>query len=225
MTEDGARAERARALLETCGVAAGGMAADEAVRRADEIAAAAAAYTGTGETADASVFDEHMAAEFELRDIDRTMATMVDDPYLNHVAVMTGGRGAAEVRRFYEEHFIPRWPADTTAVPVSRTAGREQVVDELVMSFTHDVEMDFMLPGMAPTGRPVQLPVAAVVGVRDGRVTHEHIYWDQATILVQVGALDPADLPVTGADQARKVLDRSLAPNGLIPGWSAGATG
>jgi carboxymethylenebutenolidase len=219
MTEDGTRAERARALLETCGVAAGGMAADEAVGRADAIAAAAAAYDGGRSEADASVFDEHMAAEFELRDIDRTMATMVEDPYLNHVAVMTGGRGAAEVRRFYDEHFIPRWPADTTAVPVSRTIGRGQVVDELVMSFTHDVEMDFMLPGMAPSGRPVQLPVAAVVGIRDGRVTHEHIYWDQATVLVQVGALDPAGLPVTGAEQGRKMLDPSIAPNALIPTW------
>jgi carboxymethylenebutenolidase len=220
MTQDGSRAERARALLETCGVAAGGMAAEEAVRRADEIVAAAAEYAGTG--ADAAVFDEHMAAEFELRDIDRTMATMVEDPYLNHVAVMTGGRGAAEVRRFYEDHFIPRWPADTTVVPVSRTVGEDRVVDELVMSFTHDVEMDFMLPGVAPSGRPVDLPVAAVVGVEDGRVTHEHIYWDQATILVQVGALDPAGLPMTGAEQARKMLDRSLAPNALIPGWRPG---
>jgi carboxymethylenebutenolidase len=220
MTGDGSRAEQARALLEACGVAADGMAPDEAVRRADEIAAAAAAYAD----ADAAAFDEHMAAEFELRDIDRTMATMTGDPYLNHVAVMTGGRDAGEVRRFYDEHFIPRWPADTAVTPVSRTIGRDQVVDELVMSFTHDVHMDFMLPGVEPSGRPVELAVAAVVGVRDGRVSHEHIYWDQASILVQVGALDPAGLPVTGADQARKMLDRSLPPNRLIPGW-AGETG
>jgi carboxymethylenebutenolidase len=136
---------------------------------------------------------------------------------------MTGGRDAGEVRRFYDEHFIPRWPADTAVTPVSRTIGREQVVDELVMSFTHDVHMDFMLPGVEPSGRPVELAVAAVVGVRDGRVSHEHIYWDQASILVQVGALDPAGLPVTGADQARKMLDRSLPPNRLIPGWAGRA--
>jgi carboxymethylenebutenolidase len=135
---------------------------------------------------------------------------------------MTGGRDAAEVRRFYEDHFIPRWPADTAVVPVSRTVGADRIADELVMSFTHDVEMDFMLPGVPPSGRPVDLPVAAVVGVEDGRVTHEHIYWDQATILVQVGALDPAGLPMTGAEQARKMLDRSLAPNALIPGWRPG---
>ena len=160
-----------------------------------------------------------MAAEFDQRDVNATMATMVADPYLNHVAVVTGGRDRDEVRRFYERHFIPRWPDDTTVVPVSRTVGRDQVVDELVMGFTHDVDMDFMLPGVPPSGRPVQLPVAAVVGLRDGKVAHEHIYWDQATVLVQVGALDPAGLPVTGAEQARKMLDRSLPPNALIPGW------
>jgi carboxymethylenebutenolidase len=219
MTEDGSRAERARALLEACGVAAGGMGPAEAVRRADAIAEAAAAYADPSAEAGAAAFDEHMAAEFEQRDIDRTMATMVDDPYLNHVAVMTGGRDAAEVRRFYDEHFIPRWPADTAATPVSRTIGGEQVVDELVMSFTHDLEMDFMLPGVPPSGRRVELPVVAVVGVRDGKVAHEHIYWDQASILVQVGALDAAGLPVTGAEQARKLLDRSVPPNRLIPGW------
>jgi carboxymethylenebutenolidase len=160
-----------------------------------------------------------MAAEFELRDIDRTMRTMAPDPYLNHVPVMTGGRGAAEVRRFYEDHFIPRWPEDTAATRVSRTTGADQLVDELVMSFTHDIEMDFMLPGIPPSGRPVRLPVVAVVGVSDGRVTHEHIYWDQANALVQVGALDATGLPVTGAEQAAKLLDRALPPNALIPGW------
>jgi carboxymethylenebutenolidase len=216
MSEAGRRAERARDLLEVCGVPADGLSDAEALGRADAIAAAAADYGG----ADASVFDAHMAAEFELRDIEATMGTMADDPYLNHVAVMTGGRDQAEVRRFYQEHFIPRWPADTASVPVSRTVGADRVVDELVMSFTHDVEMDFMLPGLAPSGRPVRVPVCAVVGVRDGRVTHEHIYWDQATILAQVGALDPAGLPVTGAEQAEKMLDRSLAPNALIRGWA-----
>jgi carboxymethylenebutenolidase len=219
MTENGTRAERARALLETCGVATAGIGAEEALRRAEEIMEAAAAYARETAEMEASVFDAHLAAEFEERDIEATMGTMVADPYVNHVPVMTGGRDAAEVRRFYEDHFIPRWPADTATTPVSRTIGREQVVDELVMSFTHDIEMDFMLPGVPPSGRPVELPFVVVVGVSDGRVAHEHIYWDQASALVQVGALDPAGLPVTGAEQARKLLDRSLPPNALIAGW------
>jgi carboxymethylenebutenolidase len=209
---------RARSLLERSGIPAGGMGDDEAVRRAEEIAAAAADYARAAAEAEAAVFDDHMAAEFVLRDIEPTMATMVPDPYLNHVPTMTGGRDAAEVRSFYERHFIPRWPADTAATPVSRTIGSEQVVDEIVMSFTHDLEMDFMLPGIPPSGRPVEMAVVAVVGIRDGRVAHEHIYWDQASVLAQVGALDAADLPVTGAEQARKLLDRSMPPNALIRG-------
>ena len=176
MSEDGNRAERALTLLERCGVATGGMSSEEAVRRADRIAEAAAVYSAQGAEAAAAVLDEHLAAEFELRDIDATMGTMVAEPYLNHVPAMTGGRDVAEVRRFYDDHFIPRWPADTAALPVSRTVGADQVVDELVMSFTHDIEMDFMMPGVPPSGRPVRLPFAVVVGVEDGKVAHEHIY-------------------------------------------------
>jgi hypothetical protein len=129
----------------------------EATRRAGEIARAAAEYAAAepaGGPDIAAVFDAHMAAEFEQKDVDATMATMVDEPYLNHVAVMTGGRGRAEVLRFYRDHFIPRWPADTRVSPVSRTVGRAQVVDELVLGFTHDVEMDFLLPGVPPPGGP-----------------------------------------------------------------------
>jgi carboxymethylenebutenolidase len=222
MTQDRRRAERALDLLERCGVATAGIGPEEALRRAEAIMEAASAYAREAAEIEASVFDAHMAAEFEERDIEATMGTMVADPYLNHVPAMTGGRDAAEVRRFYEDHFIPRWPANTATTPVSRTIGREQVVDELVMSFTHDIEMDFMLPGVPPSGRPVELPFVAVVGVRGGKVAHEHIYWDQASALAQVGALDPAGLPVTGAEQARKMLDRSLAPNALIQGWASG---
>ncbi len=174
-----------------------------------------------GEEAISAVFDAHMAAEFVERDIDATMATMVSAPYVNHVPVMTGGRDHEEVRRFYRDHFIPRWPPDTHVTPISRTVGRDQVVDELIISFTHDMEMDFLLPGIAPTGRAVELPLVVVVGVEDGRVAHEHIYWDQATVLVQVGILDPRGLPVAGVEQARKVRDRSLPPNALIEGWTA----
>lgn len=220
MSADDNRAARAFALLGRCDVPTGGMTSDEAVGRADRIAEAAAEYSGQGADAEAAAFDAHMAAEFELRDIDATMGTMVADPYLNHVPAMTGGRDEAEVRRFYEEHFIPRWPADTAAQPISRTVGADQVVDELVMSFTHDIEMDFMMPGVPPSGRPVRLPFAVVVGVQDGRVAHEHIYWDQAGALAQVGAIDPSGLPITGVEQAHKMLDRSIAPNALVPGWA-----
>ncbi len=145
------------------------------------------------------------------------MATMTDDPYVNHVPVMTGGVGAEAVREFYGSHFIGKWPQDTTITPVSRTVGANQVVDELVLEFTHDIEMDQLLPGVAPTGRPVRLAFCVVVGFDGGKVAHEHIYWDQASLLVQVGLIDPSALPVTGAEQAGNVLDPRARPlNELI---------
>jgi carboxymethylenebutenolidase len=164
-----------------------------------------------------AVFDDHVAAEFVDLDLDATMATMTDDPYVNHVPVMTGGVGFEGVRRFYGDHFIGKWPKDVEITPVSRTVGEDQVVDELVLSFTHDIEMDQLLPGVAPTGRHVQLAFCVVVGFENGKVAHEHIYWDQASLLAQVALLDPDVLPITGAEQAENVLDPRAHPlNELI---------
>ena len=164
-----------------------------------------------------AVFDEHVAAEFVRLDLDATMATMTDEPYVNHVPVMTGGVGAEEVRQFYGRHFIGKWPKDIEIAPVSRTQGDNQVVDELVLSFTHDIEMPQLLPGVAPTGKRVRLAFCVVAGFEEGKLSHEHIYWDQASLLVQVGLLDRAKLPVTGAEQADGVLDpRSQQLNRLI---------
>lgn len=163
------------------------------------------------------VLDAHLAAEFSTEDLDAAMATMAKDPYLIHVPVMTGGSGWDEVREFYGKVFIGHWPKDTATHRVSRTVGAGQVVDELVMSFTHDVPIGALLPGVAPTGRFVRLPVCAVAGFKDGKLTHEHIYWDQASLLVQVGLLDPAGLPVTGAEQADKLLaPRAMPANTLL---------
>ena len=165
----------------------------------------------------AGVFDDHVAAEFVDMDVDATMATMSADPYVYHLPSMTGGVGSENVRRFYGAHFIGKWPADIEITPVSRTVGDAQVVDELVLSFTHDIEMPQLLPGVAPTGKHVRLAFCVVVGFEDGKVSHEHIYWDQASLLVQVGLIDSAALPVTGAEQAENVLDaRTHALNRLI---------
>jgi carboxymethylenebutenolidase len=164
-----------------------------------------------------AVFDAHVAAEFVDLDLDATMATMTGDPYVNHVPVMTGGVGVEGVRQFYGDHFIGKWPADIEITPVSRTIGEEQVVDELVLSFTHDIEMPQLLPRVAPTGRHVRLPFCVVVKFEDGKVAHEHIYWDQASLLAQVGLLDSAELPITGGEQAENVLDPRTHPlNELI---------
>jgi carboxymethylenebutenolidase len=164
------------------------------------------------------LWDEHMRSEFESHSVEETLVTMVEDgPHVNHVPVLTGGVGLDEVRRFYSERFIPQQPPDTEIIPISRTVGDDRVVDELIHRFTHTVEMDWMLPAIPPTGRKVEVAVVVVVQFRDGKIAHEHIYWDQASVLVQVGLLDPETLPVSGAESARKVLDpTSLPSNRLI---------
>jgi carboxymethylenebutenolidase len=155
-----------------------------------------------------AVFDAHVKAEFVDRNVAATMATMAPEPYLTHVPTLTGGIGRAQVERFYRDHFVGHWPDDVQVKPLSRTTGQNRVVDELVVSFTHDREMRVYLPGVAPTGRKVVLPHVAVMGFDEaGRVAYEHIYWDQAALLVQVGLLDPALLPVAGAEQAKRLLD------------------
>jgi carboxymethylenebutenolidase len=161
-------------------------------------------------------WERHLRCEFADRDAAATVATMSDDNYVNHVPVMTGGRGRDEMLAFYGSHFIPKMPADTRLTPVCRTVGQERVVDEMIFAFTHDIVMDWMLPGVAPTGRCVEVPLVVVVQLRAGEVVFERIYWDQASVLVQLGLLDPSHLPVAGADTARKVLDPGLPSNDLI---------
>jgi carboxymethylenebutenolidase len=168
-----------------------------------------------------ALWDAHCRYEFETRDVDATMASMVDEPYVNHVPTMTGGVGHDELKRFYKHHFIGRNPPDTELIPVSRTVGSDSVVDELVFRFTHTSEIDWMLPGIPPTGRRVEVPLVAIVRFRDGKLVHEHIYWDQASVLVQIGKLDPAGLPVAGAETAAKVLDKALPSNALMPNWAS----
>lgn len=168
-----------------------------------------------------ALWEAHCRYEFETHDVDATMATMVEAPYVNHVPTMTGGVGHDEVKRFYKYHFIGASPPDTELIPVSRTVGEDQVVDELLFTFTHTREIDWMLPGIAPTGRRVEIPLVAIVRFKDGKVAHEHIYWDQASVLVQIGKLDATGLPVAGVETARKVVDKTQPSNRLMRGWAA----
>jgi carboxymethylenebutenolidase len=153
-----------------------------------------------------ALWQEHTDHEFVTRDTEATLRTMVDDAYVNHVPVMTGGRGKDELRAFYSTDFIPKMPPDTALVPVSRTVGENQLVDEMIFSFTHTEEMPWMLPGVPPTNRPVKIPLVVIVKFRDGKLAHEHIYWDQASVLKQIGLLTDPSLPVCGAETAEKVL-------------------
>jgi carboxymethylenebutenolidase len=163
-----------------------------------------------------AVFDEHVAAEFAEKDVDATMRTMVREPYVWHVPALTGGVGGEAVRRFYSTELIGHTPADAALRPIARTVSNDRVIDEFVFEFTHDREIPFMLPGLAPTGRRVQIPTVVVMGFQDGRVAYEHIYWDQASVLVQIGLLDPTTLPVAGAEEAGRLLEltRAAAPPG-----------
>ncbi len=172
-----------------------------------------------------AIWEAHCRHEFETRDLEATMATMVAEPYVNHIPTMTGGVGQRELRRFYANHFIGNNPDDTRLVPVSRTIGADTVVDEMIFCFTHTREVDWMLPGVAPTGKTVEVPLVAIVHFVGDKVAHEHIYWDQASVLVQIGLLDPAGLPVAGAETARKLTDANLPSNTLMPAWARGGGG
>ena len=162
------------------------------------------------------LWEEHVQYEFSTRNTEDTLATMVDDAYVNHIPVLTGGVGRDELREFYSKRFIPQMPPDTEMTPVSRTIGEDQLVDEMVFKFTHSIRMDWMLPGIAPTGKRVEVPLVAIVRFRDGKLAHEHIYWDQASVLVQIGLLDPNWLQVAGVESAQKVLDPTIPANSLI---------
>ena len=162
-------------------------------------------------------WERHMAAEFDEKSINATMETMTPDPFVNHVPVMTGGVGTSEVRHFYSTYFIPGHPPDTEVVSVARTVGDNRVVDELIHKFTHSVEMPWILPGVPPTGKRVEIAVIVVVEFKDGKIAAERIYWDQASVLSQVGLIDAEKLPVTGIEASRKVVDPTQEPsNSLI---------
>src|SRR5438876_4532561 len=162
------------------------------------------------------LWEEHVRHEFTTRHTEDTLATMVEDAYVNHVPVLTGGVGREQLREFYSQRFIPQMPPDTAMTPVSRTVGADRVVDEMVFEFTHTIRMDWMLPGVAPTGRHVKIPLVVIVHFRDGKLAHEHIYWDQASVLTQLGLIDKTKLPVAGVETAEKVLDPSLPANSLM---------
>ncbi|KAI9761678.1 MAG: hypothetical protein M4579_000912 [Chaenotheca gracillima] len=177
-------------------------------------------------------WEEHLALEFAVRDADATMETMVSQPYVNHVPTITGGIGYHDLHRFYRDYFIPSNPPSTEMRLISRTIGVDRVVDEMYFSFDHTLEIPWMLPGVPPTGRRVEVALVGVVCIRGGKLYHEHLYWDQASVLVQVGLLDAKlgavgmgqngvdRLPILGAETARKVLDEhSVESNELIPGW------
>ncbi|KAJ4472130.1 hypothetical protein J3R30DRAFT_3298956 [Lentinula aciculospora] len=174
-----------------------------------------------------AIWEEHTYFEFELRSVAKTMGTMVAEPYVNHVptvgiilfSLMTGGVGRKALSAFYRDHFIFANPADTTMIPISRTVGSDRVVDEFIFKMTHDKVVDWLLPGVPPTGKLLEIPMMGVINIRGDRLYHEHIWWDQATALLQAGVLPrhvsyPTSegqkelrLPVSGVESAHMLIN------------------
>jgi carboxymethylenebutenolidase len=163
-----------------------------------------------------NLWEEHLASEFKAKSAEAAINTMVEQPSVNHVPVMTGGVGCKQLTHFYGKYFIPQMPPDTQIIPISRTIGHDRLVDEFLFKFTHTLQMDWLLPGVPPTGKPVEVVTVVVVQFQDGKIASERIHWDQATVLVQLGLLDPGKLPVAGVATARKVLDPQLPSNELM---------
>jgi carboxymethylenebutenolidase len=163
-----------------------------------------------------NLWEEHLRTEFAAHSADQAIATMVEKPLVNQVPVMTGGDGKEELHEFYAKYFLPQIPPDMEMVTVSRTIGQGRLVEEMVARFTHSIPMDWMLPGIAPTGKRVEVALLVVVQFDGDKLAHEHLYWDQASVLVQLGLLQTGNLPVVGAEGARSLLDRNLRLNHLI---------
>jgi carboxymethylenebutenolidase len=163
-----------------------------------------------------ALWDQHVMAEFAMHDVEAALATMTEDAHVYNLPTLMGGMGKEGVREFYSKYFVHQIPPDMELVPISRTIGDDQIVDEYVARFTHSVQLDFLLPGIPPTGKRVEIAVVGIIKFRDGKIAHEHLYWDQAALLVQMGMIDPSTLPVTGAESARRLVDPTVPLNELV---------
>jgi carboxymethylenebutenolidase len=135
------------------------------------------------------LWEEHLAGEFTTKDVEATLATMVDDASVDHIPVHSGGSGKDALRVFYRDVFIPSWPDDLEQTTINRVVGDAQIVDEIRTSFTHDRPMEWFLPGVPPTHRRIEIDIVAVVQFRGDKIARERIYWDQASVLRQAGLL------------------------------------
>lgn len=162
-----------------------------------------------------NVWETHTAAEFVHKDADEAISTMTDNPVLIHVPVGTGASGKEPLRKFYRDVFIPNMPPDIGLELLTRTVGHERVVDEFIMHMTHSVRMDWFVPGVEATGRRLAVPTVGIISFEGDKISSEHIYWDQATVLMQLGLLDDS-LPVLGANQPDRLLNPEAPANELI---------
>ena len=137
-----------------------------------------------------ATWQQHTYAEFELKDADAALATMTEDPYVLAIPCGTSGSGRAGVHQFYANHSLPNIPPDFELTSLSQTFGTDRIVEEFVIRFTHTLEMDWMLPGLPATGRRLEFALVGIIQFQAGKIANEHLYWDQATVLSQLGVLD-----------------------------------
>jgi carboxymethylenebutenolidase len=175
----------------------------------------ARAMSTLDEKAIADLWEQHLAAEFGAKSSEQALATMGPNPSVNHVPVMTGGIGREQLGEFYSKHFLPQLPPDLETTPISRTIGQGRLVDEFVSRFTHSIQMDWLLPGIPPTGKRLEIATVVIVQFENGKIVQERLYWDHASVLAQLGLIDRS-LPVLGAEGAQQVRQQVQPMNGLI---------
>lgn len=153
------------------------------------------------------VWEQHVYSEFVMKDAKAALTTMSDNPYVLMVPIAVGGRGREGVYNFYHDCFLAQLPADITPVPISRVVGEDILAEEAVYQLTHDQVLDWMIPGLPPTGKRVEAGVVAIITFKDGKISSEHLYWDHASVLAQLGVIDPGALPVKGIESPRTLLE------------------
>lgn len=153
------------------------------------------------------VWQQHNYSEWVMKDAAAALATMSDNPHVLMVPIAIGGRGREGVYNYYRDYFLAQLPADIRPVPISQVVGRDMLVEEAVFQFTHDQVMDWVIPGVPPTGKRVEMGVAAIVQFENGKIASEHLYWDHASVLAQLGVLDSAKTPIKGIESARTLLE------------------
>ena len=117
-----------------------------------------------------ALWEAHLKAELQDRDAHASCGTMVANPYVNHVAVLTGGVGRRQLENYYSRYFIPGQPLDLEIVPISRTVGQDRIVDEFVYRCTHSIPMEWLLPGVPPTGRRLEIAVVVIISFEGARL-------------------------------------------------------
>jgi carboxymethylenebutenolidase len=136
-----------------------------------------------------AVWKAHTDSEFISKDVEATLETMTEDAFVLNVPTGVGAVGKDKVRGFYKDIFIGTLPDDWDGELKHRVVGESALVDEIRQTFTHTRQMDWILPGIRPTGRKIEVGIVAVVLFRDDKICGERIYWDHASVLQQASLL------------------------------------